>query len=100
AEQRGRQSDREWQNLRQLEYARRRAEREQAAADEAAAEARRLESLRREYGGKELPDWLCQPPPEVTEARAARDREEAADRVEYRLTRSAVEARAQGRRLE
>src|SRR5690606_15346872 len=41
AEQRGRQSDREWQNLRQLEYARRRAEREQAAADEAAAEARR-----------------------------------------------------------
>src|SRR5690606_15024477 len=100
AEPVGRQSDRDWHNSRQLAYARRRAEREQAAADEAAAEERRLETLRREYGGKVLPDWLRQPPPEIVEARAARVREEEADRAEYRLTRSEVEARTRGRRAQ
>lgn len=91
-----RQSDRDWHNARQLEYARRRAEREQAAIEEAADEARRLAELRREYGGRELPDWLCPPPPAVLEARAARERAEEADRAEYQLTRAEVEAR--GRR--
>ena len=88
-----RQSDRDWSNSRQLEYARRRAERDQAAVEEAAAEARRLADLRKEYGGRELPDWLCQPPAALVEARAARARAEAADRAEYRLTRGEFEAR-------
>jgi hypothetical protein len=90
-----RQSDRAWNNARQLEYARRCAEREQAAADEAAAEARRLEALRREYGGRELPDWLCRPPDALLQARAAREEAEEADRVEYRLSRAEFEARRQ-----
>ena len=87
-----RPSDREWLNSRQLEYARRCAEREQAAAAEAAEEARRLAALRREHGGKELPEWLCLPPAAVLEARAARARAEADDRVEYARTRADVES--------
>lgn len=76
-------SARERQNARQLEYARRVAERALAAEAEAAAEARRLAELRAEYGGKELPEWLRLPPPAVVEARAARARAEANDRIEY-----------------
>ena len=76
-------SARERENARQLEYARRVAERALEAEAEAAAEARRLAGLRAEYGGKELPEWLCLPPPAVLEARAARARAEESDRIEY-----------------
>jgi hypothetical protein len=78
---------REQQNARQLEYARRVAERALAAEAEAAAEARRLAALRAEYGGRELPDWLCLPPATVVEARAERARAEEADRIAYGTTR-------------
>lgn len=86
-------TDREWYNARQLEYARRRAEREEAATAESAAESSRLAELRKEFGGAELPEWLCVPPPAVGEARAARAREEEADRVEFGMSREEFEAR-------
>lgn len=86
-------TDREWYNARRLEYARRRAEREQAATAESAAESSRLAALRIEFGGTELPEWLCVPPAAVTEARAARAREEEADRIEYGMSRAEFDAR-------
>jgi hypothetical protein len=79
---------REQQNARQLEYARRVAERALAEEAEAAAEARRLAALRAEYGGRELPDWLCLPPPAVVEARAERARAEEHDRIAYGIART------------
>ena len=90
-------TDREWKNARQLEYARRRAEREAAAAADEAAEARRLERVRAEHGGRELPEWLRVPPRALEEARADRARQEEADRAEYGLTRAEYEARRRGR---
>ena len=56
-------------NARALERAHRKARRDLESAADEATETRRLENLRREYGGRELPDWLKVPPADLVRAR-------------------------------
>ncbi len=60
-----------------LERAKRKAERDAAAKADEGAERLRLELLRKEYGVRELPAWLCAPPEALVLRRAARARDEA-----------------------
>ncbi len=60
-----------------LERAKRKAEREAAAATDETVECLRLESLRKEFRVRNLPAWLCAPPEVLVLRRAARAREEA-----------------------